>query len=387
MWFRNTVLTNLNRVDWERGTLTDRADSPRILLLVTSAQRRGAEVFGEQLAAGLAERGWQVAFRSLVNAAPPTVAARPLVDKDRAALGGLDLDVLRAVRSASRDADLVFANGGATLRYALGTRFARSRPKIVYGSIGEPLAWAVNPLTRLRTALQLRMTDLVTAVSAPTRLQIVSGLRVPGDRVVVAPTGVDPAFGEIESEPHAERVRLLLLGSVSEEKGPAIALSAVRRLAAERPVELRVVGGGPLLEPLRSGLAPGEPITFTGPVDDVRGHLAWADVLLLTSRTEGLPGVVLEAAAAGVPAVAFDVGGVSDVVQVGTGVLVPRGDTTAFREALAGLIDDREKITALGAAARRLVLERFTLDRAFDRYDEVFRSVIAGRRPTILTEV
>jgi glycosyltransferase involved in cell wall biosynthesis len=378
----------LDTVDWERDTLTDHAVTPRLLLLVTTNQRRGAEVFGEQLAAGLTRRGWDVSLRSLVRADGPNVSARPLVDKDRAELGGLDRDVASAVRKAARDVDLVFANGSATLRYGLATRLMWSRPKLIYGSIGEPLAWSVNPLTRIRTAAQLRLTDLITAVSAPTRLQIVSGLRISGDDVVVAPTGVDASFADIESLPSESRLRLLLLGSVTEEKGPEIAVRAVRVVSRDHPVELRVVGTGDLVEPLRESLAPGDPIVFTGPTDDVRPHLAWADVLLLTSRTEGLPGVVMEAAAAGVPALAFDVGGVSDIVTGGvTGMLVPRGDETAFTSALADLAGARGEIAAMGAAARARVLGGFTLEHAFDRYDEVFRSVLAGRRPKTLGEV
>jgi len=143
-----------------------------------------------------------------------------------------------------------------------------------------------------------------------------------------------------------------------------------------------------MIEQLRAGLAPGDPIEFTGPTDDVRPHLAWADVLLLVSRTEGLPGVVLEAAAAGVPAVAFDVGGVSDVVRDGvTGLLVPRGDEEAMTAALRVAATDRSRLPRLGKLAQELVLGRFTLEHAFDRYDEVFRSVVAGNRPKTHPEV
>lgn len=383
-WFSGTGLTNLNGIDRERDTLTNSAGNPRLLLLVTTNQRRGAEVFGEQLAGGLTERGWDVAFHSLVRGDGPKVGAAPLVDKDRADLGGLDLDVVRAVRRVVRRhrPDLVFANGSATLRYGLTIRLLRGRPRLVYGSIGEPMAWAINPLTRFRTAIQLRLTDLVTSVSAPTRAQIVEGLGIPSAKVVVAPTGVPVSFADLEHEPPADHLRVLLLGSVTREKGPDVAVRAVQAVAADHPIVMRVVGGGDLLESLRAGLGPADPVEFTGPTGDVRPHLAWADVLLLASRTEGLPGVVLEAAAAGVPAVAFDVGGVSDVVRDGvTGLLAPRGDEQALTAALRVAAADRGRLPGMGKLARELVLDRFTLDHAFDRYDEVFRSVLAGHPP------
>lgn len=360
------------------------------MLAVTTNQRRGAEVFGEQLADGLADRGWDVAFRSLVKGEGPTVGAVPLVDKPRSELGGLDLDVVRALRTSVREhrPDLVFANGSATLRYGLSTRLMRRRPKLVYGSIGEPMAWATNRLTRIRTATQMRLADLVTAVSSPTRLQIVDGLGLKPNKVAVAPTGVPSSFGDIEPDEPTEHLRVLLLGSVTEEKGPAIAVRAVQSVADDHPIKLRVVGRGDLIEPLKATLSPADPIEFTGPTKDVVPHLAWADLLLLTSRTEGLPGVVLEAAAAGVPTIAFDVGGVSDVVQEGTtGFLVPRGDEEAFVGALFGAVEDRSGLRRMGSQARELVLGRFTLRHSFDRYDDVFRSVLAGIRPKTQPEV
>jgi len=331
-----------------------------------------------------------VSFRSLVRGVGPTVGTIPLVDKARSELGGLDLDVMRAMRTAVREhqADLVFANGSATLRYGLTTRVMRRRPKLVYGSIGEPMAWAISPLTRIRTATQMRLADLITAVSEPTRRQIVDGLGLKPTKVVVAPTGVPSSFGDIEPDEPTEHLRLLLLGSVTEEKGPDVAVRAVQSVANDHPMKLRVVGRGDLIEPLKATLSPLDPIEFTGPTQDVAPHLAWADLLLLTSRTEGLPGVVLEAAAAGVPTVAFDVGGVSDIVQQGvTGFLVPRGDEDAFVVALRVATADRIRLAQMGRQARALVLERFTLRHSFDRYDEVFRSVLAGNRPKIQPEV
>ncbi len=331
-----------------------------------------------------------MAFRSLVRGDGPIVGAVPLVDKPRSELGGIDLDVVRALRAAVREhqADLVFANGSATLRYGLTTRLMRRRPKLVYGSIGEPMAWAINPLARLRTATQMRLADLVTAVSSPTRRQIVDGLGLKPTKVVVAPTGVPSSFADIQPEEPTEHLRVLLLGSVTEEKRPGLAIRAVQSVANDHPIKLRIVGRGDLVAPLNEMLSSVDPIELTGPTEDVAPHLAWADLLLLTSRTEGLPGVVLEAAAAGVPTVAFDVGGVSDVVQEGTtGFLVPRGDEEAFVVALRVATADRAQLRRMGDQARELVLRRYTLGHSFDRYDEVFRSVLAGKRPKTQPEV
>ncbi len=272
---------------------------------------------------------------------------------------------------------IVFANGGATLRYGIAaTRFRRRRPLLVYGSIGEPAHWARTPLSRRLLSIQLRMADFVTAVSTATRGQLL-GLGVPPDRVEVSPIGAAPQLSEvIEDEDHHPELRILFLGSLTTEKDPLAALETVERAGRSVPVRVRVVGGGAQEKSLseeveRRGLT--GTVELIGVVADVLPHLQWADVLILTSATEGLPGAVLEAAFAGVPTAGFDVGGVSEAVVDGTtGRLVNRGDIDALSAVLVEMATDRDRTLAMGEEARRLALSRFTLDAAVDRFATVF---------------
>jgi glycosyltransferase involved in cell wall biosynthesis len=124
----------------------------------------------------------------------------------------------------------------------------------------------------------------------------------------------------------------------------------------------------------------GSSVEFLGAVSDVSDSLAWANVLLLTSRTEGLPGAVLEAGAAGVPAVGFDVGGVAEAIIDGeTGFVVPAGDIASAAAALQRLSEDPELRLRLGKAAREYVRQGFLLATAIDRYRQAMESVL-GRR-------
>jgi len=122
-------------------------------------------------------------------------------------------------------------------------------------------------------------------------------------------------------------------------------------------------------------------VEFTGSVEDVTPHLAWADVLILPSTTEGLPGAVLEAAAAGVPSVAHDVGGTREAMIDGeTGVLVEPAGGGGMVEQLRLLAEDRERVVRLGAAARARVVEDFLMDAALDRYAAVLEEMLPARR-------
>jgi glycosyltransferase involved in cell wall biosynthesis len=104
--------------------------------------------------------------------------------------------------------------------------------------------------------------------------------------------------------------------------------------------------------------------------------LAWADVLILPSKTEGLPGVVLEAAAAGVPSVASRVGGTEEAIIDGeTGYLIAAGDVDGFAQALGVIAGDPLRGRTLGEAARKLAAERFRLQDSVEEFGRLLDRV------------
>jgi glycosyltransferase involved in cell wall biosynthesis len=373
------------------GSHEARMRDKSVLLLVSTNRLRGAEVFGQRLAEGFGARGWDVDFVALSGSsdspAVSAVALRESIDGGR-----LDKGLVRLLRSriARNRPAVVFANGGATLRYAVTAMAGmRDKPKLVYASIGEPAYWLRHSRHRTLQAMLHRQVDLVIAVSAQTRKQLLELFHLEPERVKVAYTGVPDSLFDVPAKTDSANLRMVFLGNLSEEKGPQSALGAVRQLTAEAPAQLRFVGDGPQRARLESAVARlglSEVVEFTGSVADVRLHLAWADVLILTSQTEGFPGVVLEAAAAGTPAVAYDVGGTAETIVDGvTGIVVPAGDKKALLAALKTLAGDRVRARAMGEAARARVREEFLLGHAVDRYDDLVRSV-AGIEPRLPTE-
>lgn len=375
------------RVGWSPGRRKDNAldTSVRsIMILVSSQRRRGAEVFGQRLAEGLQDRGWQVAFTSLTkNTGGSRVEAQSVSHRLSEDLGRLDMDVVRGLRHeiAERRPAILFANGSSTLQYSVAASLGlRPKPLLVYSSIGEPRYWTRSVRQRIGQAVLLRMTDHVVSVSEAGRQQLIRFLGLAESKVSVAHTGVPPEFFDVEGDRGGQELRLLYLGNLSREKDPFSALQAfVAIQESGGPVALRFVGGGPLYDDLRREVEDRDisNVELTGSVDDVTEHLSWADVLVLTSETEGLPGAVLEAAAAGVPAGAFEVGGVGETILDGqTGFLIGDRSPTLLAERLLEL-DDRA-LTDMGKEARRFATEHFTLEAAIRRYDEVL-SQLAGR--------
>ena len=102
---------------------------------------------------------------------------------------------------------------------------------------------------------------------------------------------------------------------------------------------------------------------FLGELDDMRLFYSSIDLLVLPSLREGMPNVILEAAAHGVPAVAFDVGGVREAVEHGrTGMIVPAADEAALLEAAAELLEDAQRRKSLGDRAREYTAKKFSVD-------------------------
>lgn len=111
-------------------------------------------------------------------------------------------------------------------------------------------------------------------------------------------------------------------------------------------------------------------LIFTGPVRDVHRHFRLADVFVLPSRREGLPVALMEAMSCGLPSVASRLPGATEslIVDGVSGRLVPVGDVDAFACAIAELLNDPARAAAMGAAARRTILDRFGSDRIAERW-------------------
>lgn len=179
------------------------------------------------------------------------------------------------------------------------------------------------------------------------------------------------------------------VGRLDPQKGPWDLLNAIQKLHANHPkLKLLWAGEGPLRNQMEKwinlhGLQ--EVIQLIGWQDDVPGLLRAANGFVLCSRWEGMPNVVLEAMAAGLPVVSTDVEGVSEIIINGeTGCIFRRDED--FADRWDTLLKDRQAATRIGAAAQADVRQRFTWDQMarkyIDLYDEILhRQASGGREP------
>ncbi len=178
------------------------------------------------------------------------------------------------------------------------------------------------------------------------------------------------------------------IGRLDRQKGMDVLLSAFQEVLEKVPdARLVVAGGGPDRKALelaaaRAGIS--ARVRFLGFRAGAAKLAACFDVFVLASRWEGLPNVLLEAMAAGCPAVATAVGGVPELIKNGrTGILVPPDDAAALAKAVTGLLQDEESAAQMGQEARRWVVERFGMERMWEKTAALYEELLArkGVRP------
>ncbi len=208
-------------------------------------------------------------------------------------------------------------------------------------------------------------------------------------RIRVVHAGIDPNLSaprrrDFRREWGVDDAGVLVtqVGRLSPEKNPQLFVEVAKELRARFPhVMFALVGGGRQLETLRSEIGEEEPgILLAGYVAEVADVFRAADVVVNCSRTEGLPGALLEAGAVGRPVVATAVGGVPEIIEDGvTGLLCASGDADALEAGVARLIEAPELRSEMGAAARDRIATLFDSDKCAADLAEVYRSLVAQR--------
>ena len=172
------------------------------------------------------------------------------------------------------------------------------------------------------------------------------------------------------------------IGRLDPQKDPLAAVEAFDTIANSAP-ECRLVmaGDGPLrglVESRIEGVGLGERVVMLGRISEVPALLARSVALLLTSRWEGMPNVVLEAMAAARPVVTRPVHGIGGLVEDGqTGLVVPNDQTALLGEALLALLAKRYVAEAMGQRGRKVVAEQYSLETMVSRYEAVWQQEVA----------
>jgi glycosyltransferase involved in cell wall biosynthesis len=238
--------------------------------------------------------------------------------------------------------------------------------------------------------INLRWMDRVVCVSQGQAVKV-QRAGIPARNIDVIPNAIhaerfalpDPSSRvELEALFHC-RIRHIVgaAGRLSPEKGFDILVTAAAQVVQSAPDVGFVIFGEGVLRPalVKQIAAKGLLARFVlaGFRPDLDRFLPNLDLLVQSSYTEGMPNVVLEASAAGVPVVATAVGGTPEIVEDGvTGILVPAGDPGALSGAIMRVLADEAKRRKMADLARQNALERFRFAAQAERYRDLFNGLM-----------
>jgi glycosyltransferase involved in cell wall biosynthesis len=371
----------------------------RVVQLLAPAPFGGLESVVVGLAQGLAGRGHTVVVGAVVD---PSVRPQDHPFLNRCAEIGAEVRVLRvSSRSYRRERALVrelLSDVRPDVFHSHGYRpdvldapvAARMRIPTISTVHGFTRGSARNRFYEAVQRRALRRFDAVVAVSRSLGSELAaSGVTAPKLHVVpnalpTLPKAIDAVEARARLGAEAGEFHLAWIGRLSEEKGPDVLLEALA-LLTDRSWIASIVGDGPLAPTLRARWsAEGRNgVRWHGVIDGIARYLSGVDCLVMSSRTEGTPIVLLEAMASGVPVVATAVGGVPDVAE-GVALLVPAEDPLALAEAIVRVRADSELRRRMAAAGIRRVRERYGPEGWLERYEGIYQGVLdPGRRAQV----
>lgn len=389
---------------------SDEAVLPRILFVALSLDVGGAERHLSSVLPELVRRGWPVtiyctnrlgAFAADIAAAGVEVIGPPIERQP-----GIQSAASRLVGTVRAGARLV-----GVIR--------RTRPMIAHFFLPEPYLIGA-PMALLQrvpicimsrrglnvyqqhwrgvATIERRLHPRMTAVLANSR-RVADDLKAEGCR----PDQIGLIYNGVAIEGLGEAVDrtairdslgiapdalvAIVVANLISYKGHTDVLKAFAGIKARMPGNVRLLcigrdeGTRASLERQVHDLGLEGVVSFLGVRNDVARLLAAADLSILASHQEGFSNAIIEAMAAGLPLVVTDVGGNAEAVLEGeTGFVVPAQRPEQLGEAILKLLDEPALRRRFGATGRRRAEEQFSLVASVDRYETVYRGLLAGRR-------
>ena len=202
------------------------------------------------------------------------------------------------------------------------------------------------------------------------------------NNIDIASNGVDSDFFTLNKEEKKE-FNILYVGRLDYKKGLIDLVNAGKKIISNYPnTKFTLVGSGPLLNTLidivdRNNIR--NSFFFPGHVDQktLRNFYQESSIFILPSYYEGLPNVILEAMACGLPIISTKVGGIPDVLEnEKNGLFIPTGDPEAIESAIIRLINDADTRKEMGVYSREMVEKHFSWDVVSNRYLELYQSLL-----------
>jgi glycosyltransferase involved in cell wall biosynthesis len=368
----------------------------RILLIDQFSETGGAQRGLMEAAAGFRERGWEL--HAAIPGGPMADMLAPMCKSITPLVCGPFTPVRKRLLDAVRFGIQLPRQAAAIARvveredidvlYVTGPRVA---PAAMWARRGRPVIFhahsvVTQPLASHLMGYALRAPGVTLLASSRFVARWLEPL-VPDASVRVIYNGV-AGFGA-RPAPRKRYTRVAVLGRIAPEKGQ-LTFARAARIAVQHDPDLRFhIGGAPMfagedyLDAVRA--AAGTAVTFTGWSDDVGGFLKQVDLLVVPSDgVDANPRVIPEAYAAGVPMLAFDGGGIPELVDHGvTGLLVRERTPKSLAAAILDAVGDPQRLNAMAERGYARWQARYTLARFQSEVCDAVEGAVGRRREPI----
>ncbi len=281
---------------------------------------------------------------------------------------------------ASERPDIVQANAGDTLKYAVSSKWVFNwKQPIVFRNASTISLYIKSKPAKILHGIYFRHADKVLSVSNTSATDFINLYPSYKSKVETIPVGIEEQPLPVTEHSANGPFRIIHVGGFSFEKNHAGLIRIFGKLIAEgADAHLELVGDGVLMDAVRKQVSAAgldARVVFRGYCSNAMELIAAADLLVLPSIIEGLPGVILEAFYCKTPVVAYNVGGISEIVRNNeTGFLVEKNDEDGFVAAIRNALNRNDTLIN---KAWQLVTDEYTNSSITKRFIESYQQLIS----------
>lgn len=370
----------------------------KILHLVTKRQYRGAELFAAYLSAELIKLGHEVIFVGLYENEKDELVVENAENKDlvTAKNGKFSIDIVKKIVKLVNEIkpDIIQCNGSDTLKYTVAASLFFGNIPLVYRNISIISEWISSKPKKILYKRMFQRIAHVTSVGEEAMADFIKTYDYPVNRTEVIRRGIpikrldrEKLYKELRIDMgFDEKAKIALhIGNFSPEKNHEFLLDIFEELEKEgSDIKLVFVGNGILLKKMKQIVEEKRlsgRVFFLGFRKDIPELLAASDCLVLCSKVEGVPGVILEAGTQKIPSISTNVGGVTEVlINAQTGFLIDDFNKKEFKVKLIELMNNSELRKVLGENAFTMISKGFDPEINAKKFEGLYRNLILSKK-------